>query len=268
MLRQNKRESYVDFIYDSDCSQENYSNKLFIRLVARKRRFENVDFKYSIFDTSYLRDCVFDSCDFTGCRFISVNFYGSSFHGCTFDYATFERTIIDSDILSTGCPGWDNLKLKFARTLRMNFQQIGDTKSVNKAIRIELSATEVHLHKAWSSNESYYRKKYAGLKRVHVFFEWVLFKLLDLIWGNGENTLKLIRNTAVVLLLMSFVDFFAWNSCPTKTYLDSLINMPAVFLGVVSPASYPPLYLSLIVFIRLIIIGFFLSIIIKRFNRR
>lgn len=267
MLIKNDRESYMDYIYNSDCTKENYSNKLFIRLVAKKRRFENVDFKYSIFDSSYLRDCVFDSCDFTGCRFISVNFYGSSFSGCKFDYAIFERTIIDSDILDVGCPGWENLKLKFARTLRANFQQIGDTKSVNKAIKIELSATEVYLSKAWSSNESYYRKKYKSWKRVQMFFEWITFKILDIIWGNGENTFKLIRTAIVLLFLMSFVDFFYLNN-NSMTYLNSLLEMPAVFLGIWSPANYPKLYLSLIVFIRLVIMGFFMSIIIKRFNRR
>ena len=267
MLTKNDRESFVDYICDSDCTQEDYSNKLFLRLVAKKKRFVNVDFKYSIFDSSYLRNCVFDSCDFTGCRFISVNFYGSSFSGCKFDYAIFERTIIDSDILDVGCPGWENLKLKFARTLRTNFQQIGDTKSVNKAIKIELSATEVYLRKAWSSNESYYRKKYKSWKRIQMFFEWITFKILDIIWGNGENTLKLIRTTLVLLFFMSLIDYF-YISNQTKTYINTLLEMPAVFLGIISPANYPKLYISLIVFTRLVIMGFFISIIIKKFNRR
>ena len=52
--------------------------------------------------------------------------------------------------------------MKFARTLRMNYQQLGFAESVNKAIQIELQATEIHLYKAWRSNEAYYRKKYAG----------------------------------------------------------------------------------------------------------
>lgn len=110
---------------------------MFIRLIAKGKRFTKIDFKYSIFDTCYLRNCIFDSCDFTGCHFIGVNFYGASFTGCVFNYATFEKTIIDSEILNVGCPGWENLKLKFARTLRMNFQQLGDSQDVNKAIKFE-----------------------------------------------------------------------------------------------------------------------------------
>lgn len=266
MINKNNRESFADCIIDSDCSNEDYSNKLFIRLVAKGKRFEKVDFKYSIFDSSYLRECVFDSCNFTGCRFVSANLYGSSFIGCKFDYATFERTIIDSDILDVGCPGWENLKMKFARTLRMNFQQIGDTKAVNKAIKIELAATEIYLHKAWLSNESYYRKKYQRLKRVRMFLEWFIFKILDFIWGNGENTYKLFRTAILFLLTMSIIDVLCIN--PSSNYFNILFEMPSIFLGILSPANYPTLYLSLIAFVRLVIMGFFMSIIIKRFNRR
>jgi hypothetical protein len=193
MLSDSHRVHETDKKIDNYVENAKFTNHLFIRLVAKGRRFVKVDFKYSIFDTSYLRNCTFDSCDFTGCRFVGTNLYGSSFTGCKFDYSNFERTLIDSDILDTECPGPENLKMKFARTLRVNYQQIGDAASANKAIEVELKATEIHLHKAWSSNESYYRKKYAKWKRAKVFAEWVEFKTLDFIWGNGESTIKLIR---------------------------------------------------------------------------
>jgi hypothetical protein len=264
------RQHHIDEKFESDVSNADFSNRLFLRLVAKGRRFDKVDFSYTIFDTCYLRNCVFDSCNFTGCRFIGVNFYGASFSGCKFDYATFERTIIDSDILDVGCPGWDNLKLKFARTLRVNFQQLGDSKSANKAIRVELDATETHLYKAWQSNESYYRKKYAGWKRIGKFFEWLKFKVLDFIWGNGESTYKLSRSILIILFLMSLVDVIAFkNITPISSYWNLVFfEMPAVFLGVSSRSGYPNYYLALICFTRLVAIGFFISIIIKRSNRR
>ncbi len=121
------------------------------------KTFSRVDFRWSFFDGCYIRDCLFDSCDFTGCRFVSTHLPGAIFTGCKFDYATFERTPTDPGILDTQCPGYENLKLRFARALRANFQQLGDATAVNKAMKIELDATEVHLKKAWHSNESYYR---------------------------------------------------------------------------------------------------------------
>lgn len=268
-LVNSNREHLVDQRFETDVSNVEYSNKLFLRVVAKDRKFENIDFKYTIFDTAYLRDCIFDSCDFTGCRFVGVNFYGAKFTGCKFDYANFERTIIASDILDNCCPGWDNLKLKFARTLRVNFQQLGDSESANKAIKVELDATEIHLKKSWHSNESYYRNKYRSWKRTGKFFEWLKFKVLDFIWGNGENTYKLIRSMLLLLIGMALIDALNFKD-PTKinSYSDAILKMPGVFLGVTSPAYYPSWYLAIIFFTRLVAMGFFMSIIIKRFNRR
>ena len=263
------RENKVDLKIDSDVINEDCSNKLFLRLISKGKRFENVDFKYTIFDTCYLRNCVFDSCDFTGCRFTGSNLYGSSFIGCIFDYVYFERTTIDDEILSVGCPRVENLKLKFARTLRQNFQQLGDSKAVNKAIKVELQATEVNLKKSWKSNESYYRKKYNGPKRVFKFFEWATFIMLDFIWGNGENVWKLVRSIVLFLLCMSIYDVVYFkNVINLSDYFHSFWETPSIFLGIKSPTNYPSIYLAFIATMRLLAIGFFLSILIKRFNRR
>ncbi|AMK75955.1 MULTISPECIES: pentapeptide repeat-containing protein [Methylomonas] len=269
MIQDSGREKLSDKKFDSPVNKEKFINKLFERLVALKVEFKNVDFRYCIFDAVYIRNCIFEDCDFTGCRFVNCNLAGSSFNGCKFDYATFDKTHIDNDILDVGCPGPENLKLKFARSLRLNYQQIGDAKSANKAINIELQATEDHLHKAWKSKESYYRKKYKGINRLKVFGEWVEFKLLDLIWGNGESTWKLCRAVLMVLLIITGVHAIGFGD-PTlvKSYFEALLISPQVFLGILEPSAYPKLYLTAILLVRLIMFGFFMSIIIKRFNRR
>jgi hypothetical protein len=263
MLSNSDRVHQVDKEFDADVSDGQFANHLFVRLRAKGRRFTKVDFNHTIFDTCYLRDCVFDSCDFVGCRFIGTNLHGSKFSGCKFDYSTFERTIIESEILDTECPGSENLKMRFARTLRMNYQQLGDAKAVNRSIGVELQATGMHLHKAWHSNESYYRKKYAGWRRVTTFVEWFGFKVLDFIWGNGESALKLLRATVLVLLVMPLIDTHS-----VESYIDGLSHAPQVFLGTISPNRYPSWYLTVILTLRLIAFGFFMSIIIKRLNRR
>jgi hypothetical protein len=253
----------------ADLSEARLSNRLFMRLIAKKKRFSNVDFKYSIFDTCYLRDCVFDSCDFTGCRFIGSSLIESKFVGCIFDYATFERTLLEDEILASGCPGYENLKLKFARTLRMNFQQVGDVRAANKAIRIELEATETHLRKAWKSNESYYRKKYPGAQRLKMFAEWFEFKALDLVWGNGESPIKLLCAVLVLFGVMTLLDVMKFKDpWSVRSYISALLQMPQIFLGTVTPQYYSGGYLAIITFFRLVAFAFFMSIVIKRFNRR
>jgi hypothetical protein len=137
--------------------------------------------------------------------------------------------------------------MKFARTLRVNYQQLGDASSANKAIQVELKATEIHLHKAWSSNESYYRKKYAKWDRAKAFIEWVQFKTLDFIWGNGESTIKLIRSAIFILLAMMLIDVVAFrNAQLISSYLSSLYEAPQILLGTLIPANYPKSYLSLL----------------------
>ena len=269
MIKDSGRENLSDKKFDSPVSKKEFINKLFERLVALKIEFKNVNFSYCIFDTAYLRNCSFEDCNFTGCRFISSNLSGCSFNGCTFDYASFDKTNVDNDILDVGCPGTENLKLKFARSLRLNYQQIGDAKSANKAVSIELQATEDHLQKAWKSKESYYRKKYKGLKRLKMYGEWIEFKLMDFIWGNGESTWKLSRAVLVVLLLIAGIHAIGLEDPSLiKSYGDALLISPQVFLGILKPTIYPALYLTVIFLVRLIMFGFFMSIIIKRFNRR
>ena len=184
----------------------NYANLLFTRCSAKNTKFNAVDFKYSYFENCYLRGCVFSNCDFTGCRFIGCNFHGASFEGCKFDYATFQNTLITPDILKTNCPPGENLKLKFARSLRVNFQGIGEVEAANDAIAVELEATECHLRNAWRSNDRYYRLKYKGWSRVVFFFRWLKYYLLKLIWGNGESAFRLVLTTLVFLILMTVID--------------------------------------------------------------
>lgn len=270
MLVASGRAVETDKKFEADQNEERFINHHFVRLTAVNRTFVKVDFKYSTFDACYLRNCKFDSCDFTGCRFVGTNLYGSQFSGCAFDYALFEKTHIDPDVLATECPGKENLKARFARSLRTNFQQLGDADAANQAMRVELSATETHLYKEWRSNESYYRKKYRGLRRAKSFVNWVKFVSLDFVWGNGESTYRLVRFALIVLCLMAVYDVFlqARDSARISSYVRAFFEMPQIFLGVSSPASYPKWYLAITTLLRLILIGFFMAIVIKRFNRR
>nr|WP_321255909.1 pentapeptide repeat-containing protein [uncultured Pseudodesulfovibrio sp.] len=269
MIKNSNRKHLADKLVSDDISGGNYSNYLMERVAAKGKKFESVNFQYTIFDTCYFRRCVFVKCNFTGCRFIGCNFNGASFIGCTFDYSFFEKTTIDSSILDNCCPGFDNLKMRFARTLRMNFQEIGDAVAVNKAISVELAATENALLKSWNSNESYYREKYIGFERVLYFLRYLEFKFLDFVWGNGESLYKLFRATALILLFIAIKDAFVRHDpLDLRSYWTAVSASPQLFLGTILPKEYSTGYLSFIHFTRLIILGLFMTILIKRFNRR
>lgn len=256
--------------FAEDEYRASYQHHLFTRLSAKDRTFAEVSFRYCTFDGCYLRSCKFLKCDFTGCKFVSTNFHGSSFRDCHFEYATFERTQIAPDILETQAPDLDNLKAKFARSLRVNYQQLGDSESVNKAIKIELEATKTHLYEAWHSKADYYRKtKYPGWKRLTVFFEWLWFRVLHLVWGNGESAVRLLGTLAVLFLLMSIYHANrVGDPGQVKAYFEGLQVAPEVYLGVRSFPQYGYLYLAIIVTTRLLSFAALTAILIKRFSRR
>jgi Pentapeptide repeats (8 copies) len=260
------REEIKDRIIPSDVENATWRNLLFVRLVSKGRRFVKVDFRYCIFDACYFRNSSFEDCDFTGCRFVSSNLHGAKFSGCKFDYASFERTLVDESILDVGCPGAENLRMRFARSLRMNYQQIGDAVAANKAIKTELEATGTYLYKAWNSNESYHRKKYSGFNRAVMFARWTAFKTLDIIWGNGESLLKLVRFIGLILLLIMVLDLRTRPN--VLSTWETISRAPQIFFGVTSPKDIPEILLASIVFTRLVTFGFFMAILIKRFNRR
>ena len=266
----------------------NYSNYYYKRLTIvpktvdsanegkpkkEKLVFYDIKFQYCTFDSCYIRDCKFEKCDFTGCKFINSNLSGSSFIDCDFKYAQFEKTMVDNDILNTDFHQYsdaENLKWKFARTLRLNYQQLGDTASVNKAIRVELNATKLHLKHIWSSQKSYYKNKYNKFnERMIGFIKWLVFCILDFVWGNGESIWKLVRTTMLFLLSISIINTLNYGNPDSITsYVSHFINSIPLFFGVAKNSECNELYLSIITLVRLVLFGLFMSVLIKRFNRR
>jgi hypothetical protein len=271
-LEKGNREVITDYYVPKDVEDEQASLKfkVFIRLNAKKITFRNVSFLHCIFDTCYLNNCVFDSCDFTGCKFIGSNFHQTAFKGCDFIFATFERCQIDDDILISEAPREENLRMHFARSLRANYQQVGDAKAVNKAINVELEATSKYLYKSWKSKQTYYKEKYSGfLKSSIQFLRWIEFWVLHFIWGNGESILKFARTIVITLLMISIYDTFTnGNPLDLSEYWVNFLKAPSVFLGVSSPSNFSTGALSIITGIKFISIALLTTLLVKRFSRR
>lgn len=271
ILTKGNREVVTDFYVANDITSEptRFEFKVFVRLNAKKVSFKKVSFQHCVFDGCYFNTCVFNSCNFTGCRFLGSNFHQSTFAGCDFAYATFERTEIDHEILVSEAPRAENLKMRFARSLRMNYQQIGDAKAANKAISLELKATSEYLYKSWRSRETYYKEKYAGLKGIAQFGKWLKHWIFQFAWGNGESILKLLRTIIICILVITGYDTIAHgNAQNLSDYWNSLQSAPAVFLGISHPPSYPVVILSVITVTRFIAIALLAALLVRRFGRR
>lgn len=273
-LQKSIRQVHVDLWFKSkNVSKANFSNTLFTRLVSSKdTKFVNVDFSYCIFDHNYIRGCSFDNCNFTGAKFLNTNFQGSSFTSCDFKYAFFEKTIIDDDFIFTNLPKESNLRQKLLRSLRVNFQQLGDSDNVNKSIVYELDATAEYLWDAAFSNEKYYQDKYGGFKRrSEAILKLINFKFWDFVWGNGEKVWKIVRFllSMLVVIVVYDVAIQKYPDGDSINYaLNSFRNSFAVFFGVKTPSHFSSNFTAFIMFVRLFIFALFVSIMVKRLNRR
>lgn len=271
-LSKGNREIITDYYVPDNISEEQkeFKYKIFLRLNAKKKKFTEISFEHCIFDNCYLNNCVFDSCDFTGCKFKSSSFHQTAFRGCDFRFATFEGSQFDDDILISEAPREENLRMQFARSLRMNYQQIGDAKAVNKAISVELEATSIYLYKSWKSGETFYKEKYNGvLNGSAQFMKWLEFCVLNFIWGNGESIVKFLRTILVTLIMISIYDTNT-NGNPLNIgfLLSSFQKSPAIFLGILSPDNFPVGVLSLITGTKLVSLTLLTTLLVKRFSRR
>ncbi len=253
-----------------------FVNYLFIRAIAKNIIFKNIDFSITYFENCYLRDCRFIRCNFEGAKFAGCNLVGSYFEDCNFDYVTFEKTFVDDEIFECA-PQKDNLKYKFARSLKLNYASIGDYIKASKAVTIELEATKSHLKDSWLSGEEWYKLKYGGIKRrLDQFWKWFKVSILDFLWGNGESLWRLIRFNFIMFGILTLYDVFQKSVLNVLDILEVFfIKVPGNYFGIVIKESkqnyfaYYPDSLSLILVItRLICFGLLMSIIIKKYNRR
>lgn len=248
---------------------QDFKYKNYVRFNATSIKFTKISFEHCIFDSCSLKECVFDSCDFTGSRFSNTNLNHSKFINCNLDYVTFEKCLVDDEILTDSPPKETNKKLRFARSLRINYQSIGDARSANHAIHVELNTTAEHLKCSWKSEGEYFRKKYPGLKRVSQFLKWSEFWILHFLWGNGESIGKLFRTILIINIIICIYHANTSNGSPTiENYISSIKQSPAIFLGLADYSVKSGLASVLTTGSRLVSFALLTALLVKRFGRR
>lgn len=249
-----------------DLPDLNFERHELVRVYAVGLTFTKVSFKQSILDECYFRNCIFKNCDFTGANIFRTNFQGADFIGCTFDYTEFHTTHIGLIPLSRNLPCWENTKMRLAKNLRMNYASIGDYEGVNFAIKIELSATREHLWKATFSNEGYYRGKeeYSGIGRASYLAKYLSFWFLDKLWGNGESPARMLLSVPLILVMFAIA-----NSVSLVQPLAPLIQevFSAFLVGGASTILGFAATSTLTMF-RYMVIGLFVSSLVRRISRR
>lgn len=254
----------------SDCeilekvSGADLSEKKLLRVFAVDQVFESVDFSRGVLDNCYFRNCIFLGCIFVGSQIKNCNFRGAQFEGCKFIYSEWERTYLEDDFLEKCLPSEENLARDLARTLRVNFAEIGNYEAVNKAAAIEVELAGKHLYNAAFSSQSYYRRKYKGWDRVKQAYAYSKWKLLDLLWGNGESLVKvLLFGFSLVLVAAA-----AHSQISSFPFSASILIIFEQILGIDNGQPVGRFIKISLVLGQFIFFGLFMAILVKRLSRR
>lgn len=248
-----------------DVQGEDLSTKEFSRVFAVGVAFVDVSFKQCDFFHCYFRNCRFIRCDFTGANIKESNLRGSQFEECNFRYTTWEKTLLDEHFLDTCLPSEENLARDLARSLRVNYSQIGNYEAVNKAASIEVNLTGQHLYNAAYSRQSYYRAKYKGWSRLVHAIGHARWKALDLLWGNGESIVHVAGSGLVVIVIAAL---FVMQEQSQFLFPVAFWAAFSNFWGVQGATTVPDSYVVMLTIIRFILFGLFMAILVKRLSRR
>lgn len=251
--------------FSSDVRDEDLAQKSLRHVFAVGKTFVNVSFKQAELAHCYFRNCRFIRCDFTGANISKSNFRGSQYEECKFQYSTWEHTHLDEEFLDNCLPSEENLARDLVRALRVNFGHIGNYPAVNKAASIEVALTGQHLFNAAYSKQSYYRSKYKGWNRIVHSARHLQWKLLDLLWGNGESLLRVL--ICGIFFVFAWSAFLSWKYS-TFSWPESLSVVVQAFWGVTTMPPLPEGHLAALTALRFVLFGLFMAILIKRLARR
>lgn len=251
--------------FSEDIRQENISQQVLRRVYGVKKSFFDVSFKQSELTDCYFRNCRFIRCDFTGAIIKGSNFRGSQYEDCKFQYSSWSHTQLDEEFLDNCLPSEENLARDLVRSLRVNFGHIGNYAAVNKAASIEVGLTGQHLFNAAYSKQAYYRSKYKGWNRVTQAARHIRWKLLDLLWGNGESLSRVLICTIFVILC--WATSISWNN-PQLEWQNSLRIVFQAFWGATTTPPLSSDNVVMLTLLRFILFGLFMAVLIKRLARR
>lgn len=251
--------------FSADVRDQDLTQHVLRRVFAVEKTFIGVRFKQSEISECYFRNCRFIRCDFTGASIRRSSFRGSQYEECKFQYSTWEHTQLDEEFLDNCLPSEENLARDLVRSLRVNFGHIGNYEAVNKAASIEVMLTGQHLFHAAYSKQSYYRSKYKGWVRTLHAIRHLRWKLLDLLWGNGESIFRILLTGASTVILWAI--FLAWSN-PQFSWPQALVIVSSAFWGVSGSTPLPSHQLMLLTIVRFVLFGLFMAILVKRLARR
>lgn len=180
----------------------------FVRIGAKKAKFNSCSLTQCQFEDSYLRKADFTDVDLTGSTFRNCNLEKATFKGCILRYCTFQSTHLDRDEIIGCLPVEPNLRRDLARNLRRNFEELGDKVAADVFLNLEIDAHEQELLGGFRRKTDYYKTHYTGVDQAVAGLKLLGSKLSGITWGYGHRVRRLLISYLTLTLFLSIVTYF------------------------------------------------------------
>lgn len=251
-------------------SAENFASATIEWMRGKQITFRDCDFSHSLVKSSYFHRATFIRCKFVGTAFVDTNLRGAKFEWCDFEYATFRNTPVLVREVLKNAPNWENARRELARSLRKNYDALGDVDSAREAFFAEMEASCEHWRSAARGVTQYYIGHYQTMARLIAGLRYVSLTFSRWTWGYGESPLRLAISILVLNVLLALA-LVRDTGCSNLPMLQALSLQLQTFLGAVDPASTckpSPGFMALETFCRLVTLGLVGTLVVRRFAGR
>ncbi|WP_421843676.1 pentapeptide repeat-containing protein [Mycobacterium sp.] len=199
------------------------TDRLYAAIRADESTFKNVKFKHCTFANVSFKNCVFKQAEFSDCAFIDCYFRATRLEKCTFAgckflgsdlskidirscdfryYNSFVSCFIKHAQLKESLPSEGNLKAHLCENLAKEAKKAGFRYDEELYRQDGAKALEGHLRDAVRGAAPWFKEHYKGIERVVAARKWGASRLRGYAWGYRRSWLVVLRNWAVLTLLV------------------------------------------------------------------
>jgi hypothetical protein len=172
-----------------------------------------VSFTNCAFIDCYFRDTRFQKCSFAGCKFLHSDLSKVDIRSCDFRYYnSFVNCFIRYNKLRESLPGEGNLKAHLCANLARETGNAGFSNDEGLYRQAGAKALESHLLDAVRGVTPYFEEHYKGSRRFFAAYRWAASHLRGYAWGYRRSWLVVLRNWAILTLIVFPLSFLACRS--------------------------------------------------------
>lgn len=203
----------LDEQHVNEIANGRFAHCTFANIGFKRVTLKNCNFEDCVFVACYFRGGVWQSCRFQACRFIDCQFTGIQIMGSSFFYSRFSECFIPYGRISLCLPNEPNLRRDLAHNLAIEAAKLGFAEEAAKFRWCEIEANERVLSLAFGGDGDWYRAHYSGYpSRIRAGVQLAASRVNRWLWGYGERVRVLVRNLAILALVIFPILFYLLGS--------------------------------------------------------